>query len=116
MPPVQSETPSRAIETDWVGLAARQAAIAQVMGVVRQRRLRLKEELTAGVLDDADAARRNSSMPGWLGQIWAEFIALPLDDKLAALDATHFQCCSWQALLQCSPYFPRHLPSAQEVA
>ncbi len=84
--------------------AARHAEIAKVMAQVDAGRKRLAARLRIGDVDWVDARRRNTQMPGRLGQLWGWFIELPLEEQLAALEADTFHRMAWQSLLQCSPF------------
>ena len=86
-------------------IALRREAIAAVMADVDRRRMRLSAWIQNGRIDNEDALRRNARMPGVLGERWREFIILPADAQLQALSGPHFRGTTWQALLQCTPYF-----------
>jgi hypothetical protein len=95
-------------------VALRRAAIAKVMAEVERRRLLLAQRLREGLVDLEDARARNATMPGILGQRWAEFIELPLTAQTQALETLsepRFHGMAWQSLLQCSPFLPRRVSS-----
>ena len=68
-------------------------------------RARLAQAIERGEVDDQDADRRNSAMPGVLGDLWRDFLALPTPERLRALSQDAFKGMHWQSLLQCSPFF-----------
>ena len=95
------------ITIDPVKYAERQVAIAELMARVNAKRLLLKRQLAAGALSIPTAKLRNSSIPGVLGSLWSDFMNLPVDLQLQALESSDFQGMSWQSLLQCSPYIEK---------
>jgi hypothetical protein len=86
-------------------IADRREAIAVVMADVEKRQMRLAAWIQNGRIDNEDALRRSARMPGVLGDRWREFIMLPAAEQMQALSGTHFRGSTWQALLQCTPYF-----------
>ena len=86
-------------------IAERREAIAAVMADVEKRQMRLAAWIQSGRIDIEDALRRSARMPGVLGERWREFIMLPADAQLQALSDSRFRGTTWQALLQCTPYF-----------
>ena len=94
--------------SDPVLVAERKQAIAELMARVNTSRLRLRDRIARGAVDQEDAHRRNASMPGVLGERWAQFMVLTRAEQMAALEQTEFNGMAWQSLLQCSPFFIRN--------
>lgn len=86
-------------------IADRRAEIARVMANIAMRRERLAGWIRSGSIDNGDAQMRNKRMPGILGERWSIFMDLDDAAKIEALSKTHFHGTSWQALMQCTPYF-----------
>lgn len=86
-------------------IAERREAIAAVMANVDMRRARLATWIEKGHIDKADVLKRSTGMPGVLGDLWREFINLQPPAQLEALSGPRFRGTTWQALLQCTPYF-----------
>jgi hypothetical protein len=91
-------------EARALAVAQRHAEIAKLMEQVRLKRLKLLNKIELDQVDEADALKRNESMPGILGELWAQFLALPKSEKLVHLGRDDFCGMHWQSLLQCSPY------------
>lgn len=90
---------------DPIAIAERHAAIAVVMARVNAKRAALAQRIQASQVDAKDAHRRNETMPGYLGELWADFLAMPQPQQIKALRHDEFKGMAWQSLLQCSPYF-----------
>ncbi|WP_448255161.1 hypothetical protein [Ottowia oryzae] len=86
-------------------VAERRQAIAELMARVDASRWKLRDRIARGEVDQEDAHRRNASMPGVLGERWAQFMALTRAEQVTALEQAQFNGMAWQSLLQCSPFF-----------
>ena len=84
--------------------AARREEVEKVMRQVDVKRIELARRIGSDAVDESDALRRNASMPGILGALWSQFIALSRQDKLSSLAESEFKGMHWQSLLQCNPY------------
>jgi hypothetical protein len=86
--------------------AAHDAAVARVMAILAERKIELAAFFALPISpSDLEIVRaRNATHPGILGTLWAEFIELPLAEKISALSEPNFKGMSWQSLMQSNPY------------
>lgn len=90
---------------DPIAVEERRAAIKVVMARVVAKREQLSKRIQANQVNVDDARLRNKAMPGYLGELWTEFLELPSDQQVEVLNHESFKGMAWQSLLQCSPYF-----------
>lgn len=91
-------------ELQLIEVTLHQHAVEQVMQKLECSKLELSERLLNGQFNQGKAERRNSTMPGILGQRWREFFELEPNEKIQALKMPAWNGMAWQSLMQCNPY------------